>query len=59
MEEKAITGSGTNSCFHHRLKGRKLPNKDNITELKGGHHGVLKLGLVGLLLEPVEFYGPA
>lgn len=27
VEDKPIIGSGTNSCFHHRLKGRKLPNK--------------------------------
>lgn len=51
-EKKAINGGGTNSCFHYRLKGRKLLNKEDITGPKGGHHGVLKLDSspVGLLL---------
>lgn len=59
--EKPIIGSGTNSCFHHRLKGRKLLNKEEVTGLKGGHCGVLKLdlSLLGLLLEPLEIYSPA
>lgn len=56
VEEKPIIGCGTNSCFHHRLRGRKLPNKDDITGLKGGHHGDLKLDF---LLEPLEFYRSA
>lgn len=33
-EWKSITGSGTNSCFHHTLQGRKLPNKDIPTVLE-------------------------
>lgn len=45
-EEKPIIG--TNSCFHHGLKGRKLLNKEDITGLKRGHCGVTKLSLVGL-----------
>lgn len=34
VEWKPITGSGTNSCFHHDLKGRKPLNKDIQTTLK-------------------------
>lgn len=45
VKEKPIIGIGTNSCFHHGLKGRKLLNKEDITGLKGGHCGVLKLDL--------------
>lgn len=56
VENKPIIGSGTNSCFHHMLKGRKLPNKEDITGLKGGHQSCkLNLSLVSLLLEPLEF----
>lgn len=39
-EEKPITGSGTNRCFHHGIKGRKLPNKEDTTRLKERHPGV-------------------
>lgn len=58
--EKPIIGSGTNSCFHHKLKGRKLPNKEDITGLKGGHSGLPKLdsSLVDLL-GPFDFHMPA
>lgn len=32
---KPIIGSGTSSCFYHRLKGRKLPNKEDLTVAEG------------------------
>lgn len=37
VEDKPIIGTGVNSCFGQRLKGKKAPNKDRITGLKRGH----------------------
>lgn len=37
MGKTPTAGSGKNSCFHHKLKGRKRPNKEDITRLKGGN----------------------
>lgn len=32
MGKTPTAGSGKNSCFHHKLKGRKRPNKEDIKE---------------------------
>lgn len=45
VEDKPIIGTGVNSCFGQRLKGRKTPNKDGITRQKMSHQGLALIRL--------------
>lgn len=40
VEDRPIIGSGINSCFGQRLKGRKAPNKDGLPGLMRVHRSL-------------------